>query len=176
MKKLSILICTIAGREASLSRLLKILEGQTNEQIEILIEKDKRRLTVGAKRNILLKRAQGQYVCFIDDDDTVSEDYVSQILEALKTNPDVVGIKGRITRRKETNLFIHSMQYKTWFKRRDIYYRCPNHLNPVKRTLALRIGFPNKNTGEDMDYSQRLLPLLKREFRIEKIIYFYLAG
>jgi len=180
--KLSILICTIVEREEPLQRLLTILKGQmnnhTNKLVEILIEKDNRKMVVGTKRNLLLKRAQGKYVCFIDDDDLVSDDYISKILRAIKANPDVVGIKGIITRRKRkyVKVFIHSMKYKTWFEKNGIYYRCPNHLNPVKRKLALQVGFPEKNKGEDMDYSLRLRALLKREEYIKEPIYFYLAG
>ncbi len=171
--KLSILICSIECRKASLDLLLKMLRKQKTNQVEILVEKDKGRMVIGVKRNILLRRACGDYICFVDDDDTVSEDYISRILGALETNPDCCGIEGIITRRKSTNLFIHSIKYKTWFERGGVYYRCPNHLNPVKRELAYQAGFPNSSLGEDRVYSQRLLPLLKKEVYLKGPIYFY---
>ena len=81
-------------------------------------------------------------------------------------------IRGERVQRK----FIHSIKYKTWFEENYIYYRCPNHLNPVKRELALKVRFLPQDSGEDCDYSKRLLPLLKTETYIEGIIYNYLAS
>ncbi len=192
--KLSILICSLNSRHESLDTLLHILNPQKNDQVEILIEKDNGTMTIGAKRNILLKRAQGKFICFIDDDDVVSENYVSKILEAIESNPDCCGIEGliflrprhrnrdRTSRQKwlrgdrVQRKFIHSIRYKTWFEDKCVYYRCPNHLNPVKRELALKVRFLPLNSSEDKDYSIRLLPLLKTETYIEGIIYNYLAS
>jgi len=172
--KLSILICTIGGRERLLNRLLKMLERQTSKQVEILIEKDNREMTIGAKRNLLLEQAKGEYVCYIDDDDMVSGDYIPRILKALETNPDCCGIEGDLIRKDATYRFIHSIQYNSWFRKGGIYYRCPNHLNPVKRELALLVGFHNKRSrDEDGVYSLQLRPLLKTEVFIKEPIYFY---
>jgi len=171
--KLSILICTIPKRKQLLKRLLEVLEKQTNEQVEILVEEDSRIITIGAKRNLLLERAQGEYICFVDDDDLVSKDYISKILQALKTNPDCCGMEGLLIRRKNTFKFIHSIKYETWFEKNGIYYRCPNHLNPVKRELALKTKFLDESHGEDNKYSLELRPLLKTEVFIKGPIYFY---
>ena len=197
-KKLSILICSIKGRERLLQNLVDKLKEQTTNEVEILIEIDSKEITIGAKRNILLKRARGDYICFIDDDDRISKDYIAKILEAIKSNPDCCSLKGhlrrkvnqktlqlqRIRRRREelkeggirVNIFIHSLKYKTWFEKDGIYYRCPNHLNTVKRELALQVGFPDIMKGEDLAYSFKLLLLLKVEAVIEGVIYFYIKA
>jgi len=172
--KLSILICTISKRERLLNRLLNILEKQVNEQVEILVEKDDGIITIGTKRNILLRRARGDYICFVDDDDTISEDYISKILWALRPNPDCCGMEGLLIRKKYSYRFIHSIKYDSWFKKRNVYYRCPNHLNPVKRELALQIKFHERRSrDEDGVYSKALYPLLKTEVFINGPIYFY---
>ncbi len=172
--RLSILICSIIGREKKLSRLLEDLEKQKTDNIEILVETDNKKMSIGAKRNSLLKKAKGDYIVFIDDDDEVSVNYVVKILEALKTNPDCCGIEGFLIRPGCKYKFIHSIQYNTWFSKNDIYYRCPNHLNPVRRELALQVGFPEKDYGEDQDYSLSLFPLLKTEVYIQSILYYYI--
>ncbi len=192
--KLSILICSIKGRELSLRRLLDILEEQKTDEVEILVIVDSKKMTIGGKRNMLLKKAKGDYVAFVDDDDIVSEDYIPKILKAIESEPDCCGIEGMITLRlrvrnkdrtsrkkwirgeKIQRKFIHSTKYKEWFEKDNIYYRCPNHLSPVKRELALQVGFPNINSGEDKSYSLELLPLLKTEVYIIGPIYFYLAS
>lgn len=177
-KKLSILICSIAGREASLNKLLGSIKKQMNNQVEVLVKKDNQEISVGAKRNILLKKARGEYICFVDDDDMISDDYVSKILKALKSGPDCCSLEGRrIQQRKGgQQSFFHSLTYSSWYKRNGVYYRSPNHLNTVRRSLALQVKFLDKNTGEDHDYSKRLLPLLKTEKPVKGVIYYYLTG
>ena len=56
-----------------------------------------------------------------------------------------------------------------------IQYRPCNHLNPVRTSIARQIGFPDKNHGEDADYSDRLLEsgLLKTEMIITPPMYHY---
>ncbi len=172
--RLSILICSIKGREKKLNRLLEDLKIQQTEDVEILVEIDNKRMTIGAKRNKLLKKAKGDYIAFIDDDDMVSVNYVVKILEALKTNPDCCSLEGLLIRPGHKYKFLHSIQYKEWFSKNDIYYRCPNHLNSVRRDIVLQIGFPKINNGEDKDYSLRLQKLLKTESKIKGILYYYI--
>lgn len=182
-KKLSILICSIKGRERELERLLDLLELQTTNDVEILVEVDNKKITIGEKRNILLKRARGDYVTFVDDDDKVSSDYIFKILGAIETSPDCCGIEGEIDhmqgRRRQryrcTQKFIHSRKYTKWYEQNKIYYRCPNHLNPIRRELAGQIMFPEKSQGEDKIFSMLILSLLKTEVFIEGIIYYYKA-
>ncbi len=178
MIQLSILICSLAQREESLLRLLDVLEKQSTDKIEIIVETDNGEIATGTKRNNLLRKARGEYVCFVDDDDMVSEDYVSKILVALKSKPDCCSIEGEIHqgKRNRKRLFFHSMKYREWYEENHIYYRSPNHLNPVRIQLALKIGFPDENVGEDIWYSKRLLSLLKTEVVIKGIIYFYLTN
>jgi glycosyltransferase involved in cell wall biosynthesis len=132
--------------------------------VEIIVEGDAGEMTVGKKRNILLEKASGDYVCFVDDDDMVPDYYVSHILAAIGTewlsypvlnyvdvraeqnavvthhkNPDVVGLKGHYTVGDgKPQTFIHSLRYKEWKTVDGIYQRNPNHLNPVRRELALK--------------------------------------
>ncbi len=196
-KKLSILICSIISRKPKLNILLETLRNQAinnKDDVEILLEVDNKVITIGAKRNRLLKRAVGDYICFVDDDDKVSPDYIAKILKAIKSNPDCCSLKGQLSRKiiqrtsrrrgqcrdairrrhvLQVNMFIHSLKYKKWFERKGVYYRCPNHLNVVKRMLAYQVGFPEVSQGEDSAYSTKLLTFLKTETAIPGIIYFY---
>ena len=174
MKKLSILITTLWKRRPELNELLKVLEPQKTDDVEIIINTDNGSKSVGHKRNELLNAAQGDYICFVDDDDMIVSDYIEKILKAIETNPDVVGIEGIFTNKgQDPHRFIHSIKYHEWFESGGIYYRCPNHWNPVKREFALLTMFPDVYCGEDRDYSMRLFPLLKSEVFIQGAIYFY---
>ena len=157
LKCFSILICSLESRSLKLNRLLSILKGQVDDTVEILVSVDAGEKSVGAKRNELVKASCGKYLAFIDDDDIVSNDYVSLILKAIQDGPDVVGLQ------------------LDYYQDGVFYDRNPNHLNPVKREFAISILYPEINIGEDRDYSMRLLSLLNSEYYIKKPIYTYLC-
>lgn len=173
-KKLSILIASINKRKPFLDCMARILKAQSSPDVEVLVSIDDGEKTIGTKRNELLQSATGNYICYVDDDDIVSPFYTTKILDALKTSPDCVGITGIIALKKEgPRKFIHSLQYKNWFEKDGIYYRCPNHLNPVKREIALATGFPNISNQEDRHYSFNIVNRLSTEVFIEEPIYYY---
>ena len=176
--KLSILIRTIVGREAQFETLYKSLWWQNyNADIEIIVEKDNKELSVGAKAQKLIERANGDYVVFIDDDDAVSNDYIESILEAIKEDPDCIGFKIECNMEGKNEIAIASNRYNDWFENIDgfKYARTIYHKTPVKREIAIKIGFKDMRYGEDHDYSKRLKEsgLLKNEVFIDKFLYFY---
>ncbi len=174
--KLSILICTLNERKALLERLLEVLRPQLTDDVEMLIDCDNREVTIGAKRQRLIEKATGDYVCFVDDDDMVSPDYVSSILKAIETEPDCVAITGIFTQNgAKPKPFYHSLQHKKWFTEKTGFYRSPNHLNPIKREIVLQVGYSDMRRGEDFDFSTRVSNLLKTETKIETCIYYYLS-
>ncbi len=178
MIKLSILICHLNERKPLLDRLMAVLQPQidaANGEVEALVEADDGQLSTGAKRNILLERAQGILVAHVDDDDKTSDDYCARIIGALDSNPDIdcVGIEGLLWRDTWSKKFIHSLQFSDWFETPLYWARTPNHLNPIRRELALQAKFPRITSGEDREFSKRILPLLKSEVHIEKILYHY---
>lgn len=184
--ELSILICSLHSREASLTSLMRTLDSQARNEVEVLVETDGGERSIGEKRNTLLGRAQGRYVCFIDDDDRVAEDYVTSILAAISDSPDCVGFLVSVTENgNPRGRAIHSLRFERYGQRPIEkrsrfgsclmeYERTPNHLNPVRRELALQVRFPKQNWREDTDYAERLRPLLKTEVFIDKVLYHYL--
>jgi len=170
---LSILIATIPQRKQELESLMTSLNKQKNKFVEIIIDGDTG-YNIGVKRNKLLQQAQGKYIVFIDDDDHISDNYVHEILKACKTNPDCIGISGFMTTNGGNKRKWHiSRRFGKWFFSGGIYYRTPNHISPVKREIALQVGFPNIPFGEDMEYSKRILPLLKTEAIVQGDLYHY---
>lgn len=169
--RLSILIATMPSRAGYLFRLAGILTPQLTDDVEVVIDCSME-YNIGTKRNKLLETAKGDYITYIDDDDSVSTDYVSKILGAL--GADCVGISGVITNNGGNAKQWHiSKEYMHWHEKDGIYLRTPNHISPVKRELALKAGFPEIASGEDAEYSLRLFPLLKTENKIEGNIYWY---
>jgi hypothetical protein len=178
---LSILICTISKRKSQFDNLLNYLNflisqgNYTDSDVEILWDDSDTKI-IGDKRNDLLDRACGEFVVFIDDDDMVSNDYLSSIINAIKDNNgiDCIGMRGYITfngtNRKNWSISIH---HKHWHETPEAYLRTPNHISPIKREHSLKARFSSKNHGEDLDYSMSVLQYLKNEFYIDKEIYHY---
>ena len=172
MPKLSILIATIPFRELQLQELIENLHSQGGD-VEILVDGNMG-YNVGRKRNLLLERATGEYIVFVDDDDEVSEDYIPLILGAIKSKPDCVGTSGIITINGDTGHQWHiSRRFKKWYEKDGVYFRTPNHISPVRRDIALKAKFKEIAFGEDFDYSMRILHLLKTEVVIKENIYTY---
>ncbi len=174
--ELSILICTLPERGAVFQRIQDMLQRQmVRRPVEVLFDRTGKSMSIGAKRNLLLKRATGKYVAFIDDDDSIHPSYVALILDRLKQSPDCVELRGTMTTNGvNPKQFIHTISCTHWHEKNGIYYRMPNHLNAIKRELALQAGFPEKSFGEDHDFSKRVQPLLKTEAPLDIPIYYYL--
>ena len=181
--KLSILICTIPSREESLNRLLDEIQKQvdansSNNIIELWYDFNPTKL-IGDKRNDLIELAQGDYVCFIDDDDMISQDYIETLLKGIETNPDCISLRGVITWNGERpEIFEHSIKYNEYktTENQIKYERYPNHLNCIKASIAKQFKFPSSNFGEDTDWATKLHKsgLLKKEYYTDKILYHYL--
>ncbi len=175
---LSILIPTIKKREMFFNDLMaNLLEQIGNSDVEILVDKSETD-SIGTKRNELLRGASGEYLCFFDDDDLPSKDYIGTLLEAIKTNPDCVSLRGIMTTNgSNPEIFEHSLKYKSWktTNNKIKYERYPNHLNCIRADIAKQFKFPEVNHGEDYDWSKKLHEsgLLKTEYYTDKILYYY---
>lgn len=182
--KLSILICSLINRHNQLQSLLseinkQITECNAQDIVEVITEVDNKQITTGAKRNNLLYKSSGKYICFIDDDDHIYENYIKLILEAIESDADCIATQGIYT--------INNRNKTRWKLSKDnidvdrydneigalVYFRRTNHLSPVKRQFAIAAMFPDISNGEDKEYSSRLNPFLKTEVSIEEFIYHY---
>ncbi len=167
--RLSILVCSVSSRRRQLERLVAYLRWQKQvlvqpAMVEICVDMDEE-ITVGEKRQRLLERAVGDYVAFIDDDDWVDSKYVERVIAACGQSKDCCSLIGVITENgSNPRRFEHSLEHSGWYTREDgVYIRTPNHLNAVRRSLALKAGFVAKDVGEDHAYSTALGPLIKTE-------------
>ena len=160
----------------------KIQKQIGDKPIELLWFGDNFKMTVGEKRTTMLNIAKGKYINWIDDDDDVVDDYVSCILAALETNPDAVTFESIFSNAgNNTERHLYYERRNTNFNKADgTRYRMLNHITPVKRSHALKIGgFPHANYGEDGNYAIKLfnghegMRLLNNVVNIPKVLYLY---
>lgn len=179
MMILSILICSINSRAHLLKKLFQHVDNQIRDraEVEIKVLADNKVMTTGAKRNALVRDANGKYVVFIDDDDWVPDYYVKFMVNACKSDADCVAINGTMTTdgmneikwrlgKDYDNVTIVENQF-------PVYLRRTNHITAVKREHVLRVMFPNKSNGEDKAFSDAVNQYLKTEAKIEKPMYHY---
>ena len=184
---LSILIPAVPDRVAShLARLLAELDRQTlvcwselqagtNGGVEILALVDNYQHSVGTKRNRLLQMANGKFVTFVDDDDWISERYLSSIIGAIRdrADADVIVYQVECTT-YGTNPYVcnYSLDYE--YSRVDgRWFGKPAHTMVWNAAIAKQCQFPETNFGEDMAWVKQACALARREHRINDVLYHY---
>ncbi len=179
---LSILIATLESRRTSFETLYTKLRDQVlafglHGRVEILSNRDAGRKTIGLKRNELVAAAEGDYVCFIDDDDDCSPDYVARLASACMVGRDCVGIIGKVWWHAKWVPFVHSLRYRKYDRLKDgTFVRPPNHLNPIRRGIVAAHGFTGKDYGEDSDFAMGVVgsrALKTEEMLTGTAVYYY---
>lgn len=180
--KLSILIPTThTRRKTFLNKILDQVYDQYDalpyskqKQVEILLLQDNKTIMLGSKRNQLVRMAQGEYVVFADDDDRISPDYISSLLEATEHNTDVITFKASVSiNGEEPKDCIYSSKIQADYNTENEYYRLPNHICAFKRLIALQYPFPDILYGEDSGFSKSVKNRIEREHHIDRILYYY---
>lgn len=175
--KWSILTLTMPSRVEFLARLMCALGPQVDRHPEvewIVMVSDPEKLQ-GDNREDLRLKSKAEYISTVDDDDLVADDYVDRILPLLD-GVDYVGFR---LQAYEDGVAIplptyHSLKYKTWYSDPEGHYRGINHLNPIRRELAMQVPFWGC-FGEDSRWcdEMRKLGIVKTEHYIDDVMYHY---
>lgn len=194
MTTLSILIPTTTKRaELFFAPMVDHLQEQIDilkcKDVEILGFLDNYKYTIGEKRNKLLDLACGKFTLFIDDDDRVTQNFLQEIMGCIRKNPDAdcivydmictingcrtihsrFGIEYEYSKMEpwtNDNCNIRSVVPEKWFGK-------PSHNMVWAARISKGIRFPDKNAGEDFDWVAKAWPKIKKQSRIDKVIYYY---
>lgn len=181
---LSILIPTLHKRVAMWTSLVSELSRQAHSidrlsDIEILTRGDDGEKPTGTKRNELLQSANGKYVVSTDDDDYVYPCYIEEILKAAEQDPDCMAINGIMTT-NGTHLIpwyiSKDYQYGATIRNgQKVYERWPNHITPIRASIAKQFAFPDISFQEDYQWALAIhnSGLLKTEVEIVPPLYHY---
>jgi hypothetical protein len=171
---LSILIPTIARHRQLFGELAIQLLKQITPRVEILID-EREGVPTGTKRNDLLQRSAGRYTVFIDSDDKISDDYITCILDATIDGPDAICFEGIYTENNRYPTKFKLSKDYGYEKKDEIYYRYPNHIVPIKRSIATQFKFPDVIYGEDYPWATAIHQsgLIQTEVIIPKDLYYY---
>lgn len=176
MIQLAILIPTIVGREKQLSKLIDSLNAQIGSYADIAVQIacDNKELSIGSKRQQLIDNCEAKYCVQIDDDDAVTYNYISTILNAIKSNPDCITYLESVDGNK---IACHSNVFDKWANNLCGYQfvRTPFYKDVIRTEVVKAIGFNDLRYGEDHDFSIRLKQsgLIKTEVHINEVMYHY---
>lgn len=184
---LSILTPAVPSRFSQAENLAKNIATQIGERpVEHLIFLDNKRRTVGEKRDTLLRSARGRYVAFVDDDDWISEDYVTLIMEATRSDADVITFRQQADVNNQRAIIEFglgneneafggrssatpgSQEFAPPIIRRNAWHICA-----WRRTLAIQSHFPCINYGEDWAFAEPLCKIAETSQHIPKVLHYY---
>lgn len=147
-------------------------------EVELISCYDEKQLTIGEKRELMYKEANGIFSFQIDDDDDIADDAIELILKAIKENPDVdcVTFRERCIMNGNYKSSNHSLKYEKWQDNFDgfDYVRCPFYKDVIRTDIAKLVPFPFIRYNEDEQWSMAIRPHLKTEHHIDKELYYYI--
>lgn len=158
-----------------MAKLQEKLQSQIgNLPVEHLVFCDNRQRSIGAKRQGLVDIARGEYFAFVDDDDDVSDNYVSSLLAAIERNPDVVTFRQRaIYNGQESEVQFGVNNQDGQFNAGGITLRAPWHVCAWKREVVAGCLFGESNYGEDLIWCQQARKRIKTANHIDRTIHTY---
>jgi len=189
---LSILIPTTPERHEMFTKLFNEVHKQVGYmqtvhpslgRVEVLVDDSPKflegGLSVGKKREALVKRAEGKYVCFLDSDETISPNYVETLIRLCIQNQDVCTFRAMV---KMSNFWaIVDMRFAYGRINDQIspdftVRRTAWHICPVRSTYAKMFPFSDKNNAEDFEWMEKVLACCVSEAHSDRIIFQYNHG
>lgn len=182
---LSILIPTIPTRADKLEVLLAELRRQIDKidaPVDISVCMTAGFLeggpSIGRKRNHLVQTAKGKYVCFLDDDETISPQYIETLVELCGQEKDVCTFRSLFKLVDYWGIVDMRLVYKVNDQASPEYTirRPPWHMCPVRAEFAKRYEFENVNNAEDFAWFEKVLARCTTEAHTERILFQYNHG
>lgn len=130
--------------------------------------------SIGKKRQTGLELARGKYVCWLDDDDWVSPDYVETIIRLAQNDSDILTFNNFSKLEGYWMTVIMRLKYKEDEQPRPgIIKRRPYHVCAFKKKLLTGIEFPDMNWDEDTEFILKALERCKTESHSKSILHQY---
>ena len=186
--KLSIIIPAY-NAEPYLSELLDCLSKQVTPETEVIVVDDGSKMPVktvhkfvnvvrkknggcASARNVGIENTTGEYISFLDADDLVADDFVKQVLNTIRSNPDVIELSWK-------SLTTQGVQHDNKLNSINDHLRNPSVCTRVFRRAFIGDTRFNekKDSTEDEDFSRKI-GYLTSDFKgkraiISDYMYFY---
>jgi len=150
--------------------------------VQILVDDSKRfldgGLSIGKKREALVRRAEGRYLCFLDDDDSIAKNYLETILRLCQQDADVITFRNFSRLASYWMVVDMSLNHEVNEEATPDAMVCrrPWHTCPVKSVYAKIHQFSDTNYGEDWEWFEQVLKHCQTEAKTNAIIHEYHHG
>jgi glycosyltransferase involved in cell wall biosynthesis len=192
MPRLSILIAALSERWPQTVIAEVTRQAAKRDDVEVLVLMDNRLRSVGAKRNVLLGMARGEYLTFIDDDDEIAPNYVEAIASRLGQADVIVFPHDAYLLRENV---LHRCRYSLKYVERSLtpvhdpttgdpatedgrlvmaYTGPPAHTHVWRASIARAVLFPLRNWQEDIAWCDIVRRRAQTEVAIDDTLYRYL--
>ena len=173
---------TRMGLEPLLAKLMT--QVADSKEVEIISLMDNKMMSVGRKRQALFQLARGRYVCQIDDDDGVEEDFVKTIISAIRETqndpPEVISFQQRCDIDGQIMFVECGIQHTAVSEpkydptsNKIVIKRCPWHWCCWRNDIAKKGTFYDCNGVEDSLFPRQMKELVTKEHVIPKVLLQY---
>lgn len=131
-------------------------------------------LSIGKKREALVQKAEGAYLCFLDDDDSIAPNYLQELIALCKKRRDVCTFSN--ISKLDNFWMIVDMSLNNPVNEQGtngIVKRKPWHICPVKSQYAKLHSFEDINYGEDWKWFEQVLSHCRTEAHTTSILHQY---
>lgn len=185
---LSILIPTIPDRNEKFTALYNELMRQKTAfdtlhdiigELEVVVNSGVKfldgGLSIGKKREALVKEANGEYLCFLDDDESVSPNYVETLMRLAKQDADVCTFRAIVKMQNFWSVLDMRLVYNFHDQLNPDYTvrRAPWHVCPMRSKYAKLFHFQDINAAEDSEWMKKVLTRCTTEAHTDKVILQY---
>lgn len=175
--------------DGSTDNTASILSELKNDRIKVI---NKQNTGVSDTRNIGMDLAKGDFICFLDADDYIEEDYLKEVINIIKKYPNIELINfGFYSDVENVNLEILSSDKISYIDRlynnhneikndfvnlwdNTMLYNIWNKVYQTKIIKSKNIKFPSYNWGEDVEFNRLYLNQIQSLYNSSKNFYHYI--
>lgn len=146
--------------------------------VEVLIDAGMRfldgGLSIGKKREGLMRRSNGKYLCFCDVDDNPAPNYIETLVRLCHHNADVVTFRN-MTRMDNFWMIVDmGLHYPNDGANPNFTVRRkPWHICPVRSEFAKLYDFEDTNYSEDWTWMEKVLRHCTTEAKTQAVLHMY---
>ncbi len=130
--------------------------------------------SIGRKRQVLMQKAEGKYLCFLDDDEDIAPNYIEVLLRLCNEDRDVCTFRN--ISKFDNYWTIVDMDINNENEQatpNEIVKRLPWHICPVRSEFAKLYGFEDSNYGEDWVWFEKVLEHCETQAKTNVVIHCY---
>jgi glycosyltransferase involved in cell wall biosynthesis len=176
----SVLIPAIFERLEDLQKLSAELQRQITAagrtDVEVVSVVDNCSVSIGYKRNAVLRASHGKFVAFVDDDDWVSPDYIQQIMTAIDAHGDVDVITFNnhsfIDSDTAAEVIMELGNPNQPYNPKR-FLRAAWHTCAWRSDIAKTFNFPDSSYGEDWAWAEKCNKSASTTYHIDAFLHIY---